>query len=302
METRHFKKLPLGGLDRRALVGALAAGRAARGDRAARRAARRGAPGRHEGRARRGRAHPRRLERDHARPGGAAAVRRARQRLRRPLRQREDADRRPSTCRRSPRRPRPRASPRASGTRTRPSRRRSSRSSPSSSGKYRAVHLINGIAAGATKRYVEHGPTQVKDLDVAFNPVLQVPDFSKPENVRKVGLVDVEVATDVDIERTNKLHGQLVAALGRAARRRRAAGEGRERGRASATTTTRPTTRSTRWARSPARRSSSAQTMGADPRALRRADRAALLPAGRRRRRSAPSPAASSCTASPRRS
>lgn len=74
-------------------------------------------------------------------------------------------------------------------------------------GEVRAVHLINGIAAGATKRYAEHGPTQVKDLDVAFDPVLQTPDFSKAENIRKVGLVDVEVATDVDIERTNKFMG-----------------------------------------------------------------------------------------------
>jgi enoyl-[acyl-carrier protein] reductase/trans-2-enoyl-CoA reductase (NAD+) len=71
----------------------------------------------------------------------------------------------------------------------------------------RAVHLVNGIAAGATKRYAQHGPTQVKDLDVAFDPVLQIPDFSKPENVRQVGLVDVEVATDVDIERTNRFMG-----------------------------------------------------------------------------------------------
>ena len=71
----------------------------------------------------------------------------------------------------------------------------------------RAVHLVNGIAAGATKRYQEHGPTTVKDVDVAFDPILQVPDFSKPENVRKVGLVEVEVATDVDIERTNKFMG-----------------------------------------------------------------------------------------------
>jgi enoyl-[acyl-carrier protein] reductase/trans-2-enoyl-CoA reductase (NAD+) len=74
-------------------------------------------------------------------------------------------------------------------------------------GKVRVVHLINGIAAGATKRYAEHGPTQVKDLDVAFDPVLQVPDFSAPENIRKVGLVDVEVATEVDIERTNRFMG-----------------------------------------------------------------------------------------------
>lgn len=71
----------------------------------------------------------------------------------------------------------------------------------------RCVHLVNGIAAGATKRYAEHGPTQVKDLDVAFHPILQVPDFSRPENVRRVGLVDVEVASEVDIERTNKFMG-----------------------------------------------------------------------------------------------
>lgn len=74
-------------------------------------------------------------------------------------------------------------------------------------GKHRAVHLVNGIAAGATKRYKEHGPTQVKELDVAFDVVLQTPDFSKAENIRKLGLVDVEVATDVDIERTNKFMG-----------------------------------------------------------------------------------------------
>jgi enoyl-[acyl-carrier protein] reductase/trans-2-enoyl-CoA reductase (NAD+) len=42
---------------------------------------------------------------------------------------------------------------------------------------------------------------------VAFDPVLQVPDFSLPENVRKVGLVDVEVASDVDVERTNRFMG-----------------------------------------------------------------------------------------------
>jgi len=74
-------------------------------------------------------------------------------------------------------------------------------------GRYRAVHLVNGIAAGATKRYAEHGPTQVKDLDVAFHPVLQVPDFSRRENVRKLGLVEVEVATEADIERTNRFMG-----------------------------------------------------------------------------------------------
>jgi enoyl-[acyl-carrier protein] reductase/trans-2-enoyl-CoA reductase (NAD+) len=74
-------------------------------------------------------------------------------------------------------------------------------------GRHRAAHLINGIAAGATKRYAEHGPTQVKDLDVAFDLVLQTPNFSHPNAIRKVGLVDVEVATDVDIERTNKFMG-----------------------------------------------------------------------------------------------
>jgi enoyl-[acyl-carrier protein] reductase/trans-2-enoyl-CoA reductase (NAD+) len=74
-------------------------------------------------------------------------------------------------------------------------------------GRFRAVHLINGIAAGATKRYAEHGPTQVRDLDVAFDPVLQVPAFSKPEAYRTFGMVDVEVATDTEIERTNKMMG-----------------------------------------------------------------------------------------------
>lgn len=73
--------------------------------------------------------------------------------------------------------------------------------------RFRAVHVINGIASGATKRYAEHGAIQVKELDVVFDPVLQVPDFSSPSAVRKVGLVDVEVATHVDIERTNKFMG-----------------------------------------------------------------------------------------------
>jgi enoyl-[acyl-carrier protein] reductase/trans-2-enoyl-CoA reductase (NAD+) len=73
--------------------------------------------------------------------------------------------------------------------------------------RYRAVHLINGIAAGATKRYAEHGPTLVRDLDVAFDPVLQVPDFSRAESIRRVGLVEVEVATEADIERTNRFMG-----------------------------------------------------------------------------------------------
>jgi len=71
----------------------------------------------------------------------------------------------------------------------------------------RAVHLVNGIAAGAPKRHAEHGPTVVPDLDVAFDPVLQVPDFSRPENIRKLGLVQVEVATAADVERTIKFMG-----------------------------------------------------------------------------------------------
>jgi enoyl-[acyl-carrier protein] reductase/trans-2-enoyl-CoA reductase (NAD+) len=74
-------------------------------------------------------------------------------------------------------------------------------------GRHRAVHLVNGIAAGATKRYAEHGPIKVLDFDVAFDPVLQVPDFSRPENIRRIGLVEVEVASDADIERTNKFMG-----------------------------------------------------------------------------------------------
>jgi enoyl-[acyl-carrier protein] reductase/trans-2-enoyl-CoA reductase (NAD+) len=74
-------------------------------------------------------------------------------------------------------------------------------------GRYRAVHLINGIAAGATKRYEKFGPTTVKDLDVAFDPVIQVPDFGNPEAYRRVGMVEVEVATEAEIERTNKFMG-----------------------------------------------------------------------------------------------
>ena len=73
--------------------------------------------------------------------------------------------------------------------------------------RFRAVHLINGIAAGATKRYAEHGSTLVKDVDVAFDPVLQTPDFSKPENIRQLGMVEVEVANDTEIERTNRFMG-----------------------------------------------------------------------------------------------
>lgn len=73
--------------------------------------------------------------------------------------------------------------------------------------RYRAVHLINGIASGATKRYAEHGSTQVRDLDVAFDPVRQIPDFSSWDKIRRVGMVNVEVATPQDIERTNKMMG-----------------------------------------------------------------------------------------------
>ncbi len=73
--------------------------------------------------------------------------------------------------------------------------------------KYRVVHLINGIAAGATKRYEKHGAIQVPDLDVAFDPVLQVPDFARAEAYRQYGLVDVDVATETEIERTNKFMG-----------------------------------------------------------------------------------------------
>ncbi|MBM4356476.1 MAG: hypothetical protein FJ096_00040 [Deltaproteobacteria bacterium] len=74
-------------------------------------------------------------------------------------------------------------------------------------GRFRAVHLINGIAAGATKRYAKHGPTSVLDVDVAFDPVLQIPDVTNAASYRKLGLVEVEVATDVEIERTNKFMG-----------------------------------------------------------------------------------------------
>ena len=73
--------------------------------------------------------------------------------------------------------------------------------------KYRVVHLVNGIAAGATKRYEKHGPCQVRDLDMAFDPVLQIPDFEHAEGYRKLGLVDVETATEAEIERTNKFMG-----------------------------------------------------------------------------------------------
>lgn len=77
--------------------------------------------------------------------------------------------------------------------------------------KYRVVHLINGIASGATKRYAEHGKTTVRDLDVAFDPVRQVADFSSWDKVRKLGLVEVDVATDQDIARTNRMMGTSTA-------------------------------------------------------------------------------------------
>jgi len=72
---------------------------------------------------------------------------------------------------------------------------------------YRAVHFINGIAAGATKRYEKHGPTKVQDLDMAFDPVMQVPDFANAEAYRQFGWVEVDVATEAEIERTNKFMG-----------------------------------------------------------------------------------------------
>lgn len=74
-------------------------------------------------------------------------------------------------------------------------------------GRFRAVHFVNGIAAGATKRYAHLGPTQVLDVDLAFDPVLQIPDVTNRAAYRQLGLVDVDVATDVEIERTNKFMG-----------------------------------------------------------------------------------------------
>lgn len=72
---------------------------------------------------------------------------------------------------------------------------------------HRCVHLINGIAAGATKRFAEHGPTKVRDIDVAFDPIRQIPDFSSWAALRRFGLVDVDVATDADIDRTYRFMG-----------------------------------------------------------------------------------------------
>lgn len=69
---------------------------------------------------------------------------------------------------------------------------------------YRVVHVINCIAAGAPKRFAERGPTQVLDLDAEYDPVRQIADLAK---VRACGLVDVEVATPADVEKTHKLMG-----------------------------------------------------------------------------------------------
>lgn len=74
--------------------------------------------------------------------------------------------------------------------------------------RFRCVHLLNGIANGATKRWAEKGKALVKDLDVAFDPVRQIPDFSSWEKVRKAGLVEVDVASELDVERTHKMMGR----------------------------------------------------------------------------------------------
>jgi enoyl-[acyl-carrier protein] reductase/trans-2-enoyl-CoA reductase (NAD+) len=72
-------------------------------------------------------------------------------------------------------------------------------------GGVRPQSLVNELAAGASKRHAEHGPAFVKDIDVAFDLVVRVPDFSKPEKIRRV--VEVEVPTDVHIERTDRFMG-----------------------------------------------------------------------------------------------
>ncbi len=74
--------------------------------------------------------------------------------------------------------------------------------------RFSTVHLVNGIAAGATKRFPEHGPAKVREIDVSFDLVRQTVDFSRWENLRRVGLVDVEVATDADCERTYRFMGR----------------------------------------------------------------------------------------------
>jgi enoyl-[acyl-carrier protein] reductase / trans-2-enoyl-CoA reductase (NAD+) len=72
---------------------------------------------------------------------------------------------------------------------------------------YKRVHVFNSIAAGAPKRYAEHGPTQVPDIEVAFDPIRQVADFSQADNAKAIGLVDVDVASQADIDKTNRLMG-----------------------------------------------------------------------------------------------
>jgi enoyl-[acyl-carrier protein] reductase/trans-2-enoyl-CoA reductase (NAD+) len=74
-------------------------------------------------------------------------------------------------------------------------------------GKFRAVHLIDGIASGSLKRLPENGPCRVRDLDMAFDPVRQIPDFSTWESVRKPGFVEVGIASPQEIERTYKMMG-----------------------------------------------------------------------------------------------
>lgn len=73
--------------------------------------------------------------------------------------------------------------------------------------RFRTVHLVNGIAAGATKRFAQHGPAKVREIEVAFDPVRQIVDFSTWDNFRRAGLVDVEIATEADCERTYKFMG-----------------------------------------------------------------------------------------------
>ena len=94
---------------------------------------------------------------------------------------------------------------------------------------------------------------------MAFDPVLQVPDFSRPENVRKRRPGRRRGRERRRHRAHEQVHGHLVAALGRAARRRRPPRAGRERRRVLRLRLSRPTIRSTRWARSPAPSSSSAR-------------------------------------------
>eukprot|EP01062_Namystynia_karyoxenos_P043376 TRINITY_DN31786_c0_g1_i1.p1 TRINITY_DN31786_c0_g1~~TRINITY_DN31786_c0_g1_i1.p1 ORF type:complete len:420 (+),score=106.10 TRINITY_DN31786_c0_g1_i1:94-1260(+) len=71
----------------------------------------------------------------------------------------------------------------------------------------RSASLINGIAAGVPKRYAQFGPCAVPELDCAFHPVLQTPDFGTPAAYRSIGLVDVGVASDQEVQRTMDLMG-----------------------------------------------------------------------------------------------